>query len=120
MSSKRYRLEDIEVYRDHKVSGVHLLLANILQRAIRDYFQYKDAIEDRPRFEYALDAWEWFMEDSEEDITDFISICGALSLDAQTVRVSISNLADSKGRNGRNLKNRRLAEEENLKGETSS
>lgn len=99
-----------------ETAGIRMLLANILQRAVRDFMQYRSLPVDRQRFLYALDAWEWFLED-DTGVTSFVSICHVLNLDVAETRCMIAQMMRDEDLDGSFFDDRESTDSEDLEGE---
>lgn len=91
--------EEKSIFQDGKAAGAVKLLVNILYRAVRDYVQYVREIDgvleenDKQRFEYAVDAWEWFLAEEDEEFGSFNSICLVLGLDPKQILGKLARLS---------------------------
>jgi len=83
------------VLSDPEMSGVVMLLLSVLQRAIRDYSQYRFD-EDRQKYDCAVDAWDWFMSDDEDHFTSFCSVCRILNIDVSCMRSRIAGFIENR------------------------
>lgn len=75
------------------MSCVSKLLLGVLERALRDYVQYRHSEDEAQRREYALDAWDWFMEDEDIGFTSFASVCRIIGVDINRMRERIATYA---------------------------
>jgi hypothetical protein len=124
MSPRRPKpLNEKSVFQDEQAAGAVKLLVSVLYRAVRDYVQYNECQGDKQKFEYAVDAWDWLLDDDDNDLCSFLSICTLFNLDPGHTRCKIANLVgDSVPEEGSDLddyikQNRNLIEETNPEGE---
>lgn len=85
--------EEKGILQDPYMSCVSKLILGVLERAVRDYVQYRHSEDEAQRREYALDAWDWFMEDEDKGFTSFASVCKILEADTHRMRERIATYA---------------------------